>query len=845
MDALTKLLNELGAAWWASMWEAVWQSAVLAGVVYALTRARGLPASVRFWLWMLVPLRLLVMPLLRVPLPVLEGAPARTVAGGAQGYLGASGSGAVVPELVDGSAAMVPGAVAGVAGAPAAAGAAGSGVAEGLAPPSLAAVVMVVWIAGVAAGAVRLWLAWRRVHAVAARARLAEDQDLLGAMHEACAELGVRRRPRLLITGASVSPFVHGVLRPVVVLPQRALRDLGGVELSVVLWHELAHLRRLDTLSGWVVAVCRVLYFFHPVVHVAERFLRLERESACDEAVLCRRGMAPGEYARALVDASAALRTLGRVPNLCAVSAESFAQLKRRLERLGRGPARAEGTRAPFVAALVVFSAAALPGVRLTSRGAPGESGGPGELRTIMVRVVDGLDRPVEGAGIEVLSDFRPIAWGRSDGAGRASVTVRGGAVVQWIVGLKAFVGMDYYEAYPPFGPEVAFFRVEPAPPGIAARDLPDGIELRLDGARTLRFGVTDTEDAPVTGLRVSPWLIFREDKRHPVNLSGSLLASMETRSEPRLAGLGWFEWIPLDARAVAGGTFLAESDDWCWARPPEDLYPGSEDRQMRAIVERKSLVRGTVLTADGAPAPGAWVRAEGRGATINYGTDEVVTDARGCFELRLPPGQVYSVTALRDETIAVREGVAVAAGAPAGELQLRLAPGVLLRGRVGSEGAALTDHLVRLVRLGGEPGAGEDMPGMWLQHPRAVALREAVTDARGEYSFWVAPGEYLVFTSADSDAALLESEPDLNARRRFHRAEPVMIGVDAGAEVRVDIPAGGARPPLRFSGPVKATDEGLRTYFTHPASSDPSEACAQCHIRQPQTPRRVFDGEG
>ena len=77
-DSLRIAKRILSARWADVMWPVVWQGAALALVVLGLTLAlRRAPAAVRFWLWMLVPLRLVLMPAFTLGLPVL---PARAEA---------------------------------------------------------------------------------------------------------------------------------------------------------------------------------------------------------------------------------------------------------------------------------------------------------------------------------------------------------------------------------------------------------------------------------------------------------------------------------------------------------------------------------------------------------------------------------------------------------------------------------------------------------------------------------------------------------------------------------------------------------------------------------------------
>ena len=95
-------------------------------------------------------------------------------------------------------------------------------------------------------------------------------------------------------------PTAIGFLKPVVVIPAWALQELSAAELNSILIHELAHLRRRDDWTNLAQQVLKALLFFHPAVWWIESQLSLEREMACDDAVLATTSD-PRGYAQCLV----------------------------------------------------------------------------------------------------------------------------------------------------------------------------------------------------------------------------------------------------------------------------------------------------------------------------------------------------------------------------------------------------------------------------------------------------------------------------------------------------------------------------------------------------------------
>ena len=61
---------------------------------------------------------------------------------------------------------------------------------------------------------------------------------------------GLRNLPRLVEVEGGGSPMLIGVFRPAIVIPTETLRRLSISEQTMVLGHELAHIRRGDLFWG-------------------------------------------------------------------------------------------------------------------------------------------------------------------------------------------------------------------------------------------------------------------------------------------------------------------------------------------------------------------------------------------------------------------------------------------------------------------------------------------------------------------------------------------------------------------------------------------------------------------
>ncbi len=363
MNSFIEIANNLANQWLNGMWAVVWQSAALAVIVYLLTLCvKQASAAVRFWLWMLVPLRLLVMPLITIALPLLPASapvestyvePAPMVRVPAVNH-----SEMILPEPEPST----------VAPRPAAMQIQSAEVTRSHVRPSGRAFLMALWLGGVGLYSVRLLLSLHRIRRIAAGATAAGDEKVLAMAQKAATALRLKRMPRILVTDQNISPFLSGVLRPVLVAPAGLIANVDTEALYAVFAHEFAHLRRRDPLIGWVLAICEAIYFFHPVLHLAKRRILSEREQACDNWVVAGSRAKRSTYANALICAAGACRGFSARIGPVGAVAESFGDLKKRLLAISRNLKPRARLSVSALILLVIVGAICVPGIVLTAR---------------------------------------------------------------------------------------------------------------------------------------------------------------------------------------------------------------------------------------------------------------------------------------------------------------------------------------------------------------------------------------------------------------------------------------------------------------------------------------------
>ncbi len=105
-------------------------------------------------------------------------------------------------------------------------------------------------------------------------------------------------------------PAAVGVLRPRVVTPSDFGRRYTAREQFVVLAHEETHIARHDTRINALVAAARCVNWFNPMLHLLQRFLRIDQEMACDAQVIARHPTVRRSYAEAMLKTQLASRPL-------------------------------------------------------------------------------------------------------------------------------------------------------------------------------------------------------------------------------------------------------------------------------------------------------------------------------------------------------------------------------------------------------------------------------------------------------------------------------------------------------------------------------------------------------
>jgi bla regulator protein BlaR1 len=143
-----------------------------------------------------------------------------------------------------------------------------------------------IWIAGIIVMAVLTIHACLKIKKIKSTTTGLKNTEILLLFDQCRQSLNISGR---LIVGESPlikSPMTFGLFKTYVVLPAHFDEWLSMKEIKYILLHELNHYKHNDIAANYLTVIYQILYWLNPLVWMAFREMRLDREIACDMAVL-------------------------------------------------------------------------------------------------------------------------------------------------------------------------------------------------------------------------------------------------------------------------------------------------------------------------------------------------------------------------------------------------------------------------------------------------------------------------------------------------------------------------------------------------------------------------------
>lgn len=151
------------------------------------------------------------------------------------------------------------------------------------------------------------------------------------------------------------SPFVYGIVRPRIYLPE----NLSEKEFQYILLHEQIHIKRRDHIFRMLAYLALCIHWFNPFVWAAFSFSGRDMEISCDEAVLRKLGNGvKREYSASLLNLASGSKVVKGIPTAFGES-DTGARIKHVLKY--KNPAKVLAAAAAIVCGILAVALMANP----------------------------------------------------------------------------------------------------------------------------------------------------------------------------------------------------------------------------------------------------------------------------------------------------------------------------------------------------------------------------------------------------------------------------------------------------------------------------------------------------
>jgi beta-lactamase regulating signal transducer with metallopeptidase domain len=339
MNSFIEILNQWGENFLSFAWPMLWQSSLFIVVLFAFDFLfrRKVRACVRYALWLVLLVKLLLPPTLALPT-------------GLAWWLHFSSAKTQTSTIVTYGAQTIP-------------------TFTHQTPPSFNPIQPTISFAAwtlitvcVISTSLFVWLLIRWMQVARKVQRTTRSEKLIPILDEARSLAGLRSKIKVRLTEGSMSPAVCELIRPVILLPQSLVEKLSADQLRAVLLHELIHLRRGDVWVNCLQTLLQIFYWWNPLLWFANARIRHVREEAVDDSVMLTLAGDSDSYASTLLEVAKfafdrPLTSLGLIGIL-----ESRSALRLRIERLVdfKAPKKI-GLSVLSLFGLMIFTAVAVP----------------------------------------------------------------------------------------------------------------------------------------------------------------------------------------------------------------------------------------------------------------------------------------------------------------------------------------------------------------------------------------------------------------------------------------------------------------------------------------------------
>jgi len=143
-----------------------------------------------------------------------------------------------------------------------------------------------IWISGLVIGILAVSFTLWKLMKLVRSAHPIRDEGINELFGHCKVQLSIRKKIKLKQSSSVTSPFIFGLFQTYLILPATVEKEGVTRELKHVLLHELHHYKSRHVHWNYLFLLARILHWFNPLVWHAWKEMRLDREIACDAAVM-------------------------------------------------------------------------------------------------------------------------------------------------------------------------------------------------------------------------------------------------------------------------------------------------------------------------------------------------------------------------------------------------------------------------------------------------------------------------------------------------------------------------------------------------------------------------------
>ncbi len=147
-------------------------------------------------------------------------------------------------------------------------------------------ILVSIWVIGIIIFTALIIQSWLKLNKIKISMTSIETNEVLALFTRCKQQLNISKQLMIGVSPLIKSPMTFGLFKTYIVLPSHFEEWLSMDEIKYILLHEMNHYKYKDIAMNYLVVIFQILYWYNPFVWFAFKEMRLDREIACDTAVL-------------------------------------------------------------------------------------------------------------------------------------------------------------------------------------------------------------------------------------------------------------------------------------------------------------------------------------------------------------------------------------------------------------------------------------------------------------------------------------------------------------------------------------------------------------------------------